>query len=279
MARYLSLFMQFEGESLSTKRLERIFASSFFEPVALGAIDAHTNGDNWFLAGYALEDFLARFLERGVPKPAHIELAATQDDTLRNYLNTMADHLSRLSQPSEKISPFEKEDQIAGVTFLRSAHLDVSVLSEFDQWLARFPKGILYLYGSVKVAVQKPHELPWRRAFRCLYPPEPKLQVIGAPFLTIRMGASPFLTQAIEVSVRSESLIWLSKAHALNGRVGKHEADENLDNLASFTKLLAHTERAAKRSVELHAEGSAFNREVERLKRAFTDVLGAKGSE
>jgi len=225
------------------------------------------------LAGYALKDFLAHFLERGVLKPAHIQLAANQDNTLRNYLNTMADHLSHSSPLSEKFSPFEMKDSIAGLTFLRAAHLDISVLSEFDQWLARYPKGIFYLYGSVKIAVQKPHELPWRRAFRFLYPSESQLQVIGAPFLTIRMGASPFLPQAIEVRIRSESLIWLTEARALNGCVGKQGADENLDNLAGFAKLLAHTDRAAKRLVELHTEGSVFDREFERVKRAFTDIL------
>ena len=273
MASYLSLFLQFAGESLAAKKLEPLFASTFFEPIAIGAVEAHEDGDNWFLAGYALEDFVGRFLGRGVPKPASITLAAQHDSAQRDYLHTIAEHLSRASPLSAQCSPFERQDPIAGVTFVAPAHLDLSVLSDLEQWLGRFPKGVLYLYGAVHVAVQKPHELPWQRAFRFLYPPEYGLQAIGAPFLAMRFAASAFLTPVIEVSLRSEALIWLAEAHALNGRVGKREADENLANLAAFVRLLAHTEPAAQRSVELHLEGSIFHRESARVQRALADIL------
>ena len=70
MGHYVSVKLRFEGQNIATKLLEPVFLSPFFKPVALGGVDEHRGGDNWFLSGYALEDFIARFLEKNAPKPA-----------------------------------------------------------------------------------------------------------------------------------------------------------------------------------------------------------------
>src|SRR5262245_10115157 len=146
MGRYLSLDFQFDGTHSLARVLGPLFSNDFFEPVAVGGIDAHEGGDNWFLGGYALEDFLSRFLDKGIPKPLSIELAAQQDGEERGYLLSVAGWLSRLQSPSRQLSTFEKVDPITQVTFLGDTRLGTSVLEELDRWIARFPKGVLYVY-------------------------------------------------------------------------------------------------------------------------------------
>ena len=276
MAGYLSLFLQLEDEPISADILEPAFASAFFEPVSVGAVDAHESGDNWFFAGYALEDFIARFLERGIPEPASIEIGSSDDSVQHDYLQRVADHLSYSIPLTNELSPFERQDPKLGVTYVEPFRLRDSILPELNEWLARFPAGVIYLYGSAKIAMQRPPGLPGQRAFRYLYQREQEPRILAVPLLQLRMSSSAFVTQVTEINFRSESTIWLREAYALKGLVGPLEADENVQNLFAFAESLVHNRPLAKYSAELHTEGSIFGREVEQLEEAIAGTLGKK---
>jgi hypothetical protein len=278
MGRYLSISCQFDHVQAPARLVEPAFSNPFFGPVAIGGLDAHEAGDNWFLAGYALEDFISRFLERGTSKPVSIALARTAEKSQAEYLSTTSNWLSHQKLPGRELSPFESRDPSVGVTFIRQVTMDAEVLDELDRWIARFPSGVFYLYGTAQLAVQNPCEIPWNHAFRFLYPRNAGLQGIGAPFLFIRVGASPFSQSATEVTLFSESTVWLQEDRAFNGRVRRQDAAKNLAGLASLARCVAHNpEATAPVSVNLRADGGPFQRELDWLQLAFADILAKSG--
>lgn len=272
MGSYISLKFNLKNVNLSTSVLKPVFTSSFFTPVGIGGIEAHEKGDNWLIQGYALEDFIIRFLKGGASKPASIEVLAKQNSEEGKYLFNLSDSISHLKVPFRELSPFEIEDPIAGVTSIRPVRLQISHLEELEPWISRFPKCILYIYGYIKVAVKNTSELPWNRAFRFLFPPEYGLRAIGAPLFFIRAGTSPFLPDTVEITIYSESTIWLQSCQALNNQVGQKEADENLAGFASVARLFTQAGGIGGVSAELLTDGP-FNQELSRLKSAFSDIL------
>jgi hypothetical protein len=220
MGSYLALHMSFQSSSPQAGMIEPLFSNDLFQPVAIGAIAGRESGDNWFLAGYALEEFVSIFSTRATP-PATIEIAASHGDEEYDYLSALADHLRSLNMTPWTLSPFETVDATTGVTYLGQRRLTVSVLTTLADWLTRYPKGAVYLFGSLKIAAQKSHELPWRHAFRFLYPKERQTITIGAPFLDINVRKYVSEANITGISVRSESGIWLRERNALNGYVGR----------------------------------------------------------
>lgn len=271
LGKYVAIEFQLESTAITASDLESVFVSDYFSPTAIGGIEAHQTGDQWFLGGYALEDFASRFLKTCAPVPKSITYASTKSDEDREYLNFMADKIENLTNPIGDLSPFEHRDPLADVTFISAKNLDISVLNDVEKWISRFPRSVIYLYGVFTVAVQEPSHLPWDRAFRFLFPKDYGIQAIGAPFLFIRIGKSPFLKNTIELMLYSESNIWLSEAKALNGLVGKNEAEQNLANLASLSRLIAKNETV--RNIELRVDGASFIQEKKRFKYYLADIL------
>lgn len=270
MGKYVAIEFQIEGNAITASDLQPLFTGDKFSPIAIGGIEAHQNGDQWYLGGYALEDFASRFLNKNTIAPKSITLSLTERQQNRDYLNTMANKIKNLINPAKDLSPFEHKDQLTNVTFITKKNLDISVLDNVIQWLFRFPKSIIYLYGAFNVAVRGKNNLPWDRAFRFLFPKDYVSRAIGAPFLFIRIGKSPFLKNTIEIMLYSESNIWLLEANALNGLVGKNEAEINLANLASLSRSIAENEKV--KNIELHLDGTSFTQEKGRFDYYLTNI-------
>jgi hypothetical protein len=129
------------------------------------------------------------------------------------------------------------------------------------------------VYGAINIAAQSQEHLPWNRAFRFLYPPAARVQSLGAPFLTLQLRYSLFVPATTDATLHSASTIWLTQAQAFNSRVGASEADHNLHELAQFAQLVARGLSGRPPVSELHLEGSVFQREADRIRRAFAGVL------
>ena len=95
MGDYLSFSFSRPSEESIQEILAPVFAGGFFQPIAVGAVEGHSSGDHWFLAGYALEDFLERYLERGIPRPASVAMASSQEPAVQRIVGT-GDDLGKL---------------------------------------------------------------------------------------------------------------------------------------------------------------------------------------
>lgn len=249
------------------------FGGGFFQPVAVGAIEGHSvGGDHWFLAGYALEDFLALYLTRGVQPPASISLFTTQDAELIAYQQQCADAV-RESRPWERpFSPFERVDEWLGVTVLEPKHLTEDVLVALTRWADRFRQATICVYGAIALSLQEPAESRWSRAFQEVGSAGEGQLSWQVPFLTLKLySADPFMGRRLVI--RTQSYVWLRQAQALGGRVTPEDADANLHELACFASTLAHGKRSQHRAAELSVDGRFYTREEARLRAAFQGLL------
>jgi hypothetical protein len=280
MGRYLSLRMEIADPRPLAELLNPAFASSFFQPIALGGIDSQNAGTSWLLGGYAVEDFVGRFTERSDRPAAAVQLVEGGDAGERTYLRSIAERLSPRggSQvlPLGVLSPFERADPRLGVTYIGSEALDPSVLAPTKDWAARFPRGVLYLYGTVDLA-NADSATQLRRAFRSLSESETQQPTPGAPLLWIRAAAPAGSPGLSEISLFSDSSVWLREGKALGGRVGGPEADQNLARLAGLAEALGRGGGKTQSKGELYLEGRLFNREAPRLERALSPVLASSG--
>lgn len=255
MGNFLSL--RIEIPSTATLQPPRLlapcFSDSFFTPVALGGLDARKGGDDWYLAGYALEDFISNFIERGIPKPASIHRLVSAENEA--YIRSIADALTQKTSLAGRMSPFEAAE--SDVTFVRDVRLEATVLEDADLWTAQHPKVAIYLYGTVDLAHQD-------RAFRFRFPDE--VVFFGAPFLWIRLGLSPFTPNMTEMLIYSQSSVWLQSDQGTL-------ADTNLDNLAAFVFALVSAQPSS--SITLRLDGSVFENERVRIERALADIINS----
>ena len=273
MGRYVAVDFQFENITSVAELLAPLFSSPFFTPIAMGGIEGHQQGDHWLIAGFALEYFVSFFRSRGARQAISIDVASTPNSIEQQYLASIANAITQQVDLSYQLSPFEIEAPETGVTFISAANLGTAALDSIDQWLGQYPRGVIYLYGTVQIAVQSLHGIDWSQAFRFLYTPDDQVPVLGAPFLFLRVGASPFTANKTEVGLYSASTIWLESSQALDGRVGQREADTNLVQLAALARLIAQNGASRPLDVELNVEGSLFHKERERIESAFAGVL------
>jgi hypothetical protein len=276
MGQYISLHVRFTGAPLPTTLLRPAFADTSFQPVALGGIDAHQSGDNWFLAGYALEDFVERFLPgsaRRPRRPQSIHVAAAENNRERAYLEALANCIELHTTVASRLSPFETENESTGVISMQPVAFDVSVLADCEQWLTTHTAAVLYLYGSLHMAAQDGHDDSFRRAFRPLLFSEDSQRLAGTPFLFVRAGASRLARGDAEVMLYSDSSIWLQQANALDGRISQQDADENLARYASLARSIASAPGLQVVRAELNVEGRQFHEERARIELALAGIL------
>lgn len=248
------------------------FGSGFFQPVAVGATEWHSAGDHWFLAGYALEHFLALTLARRIPNPASISRFITQDAELNAYQQRCANAVMGISPWDRPLSPFEQVDERLRVTVLEPKRLTEEALVALTRWTDRYPAATIRVYGAIPLALQKPAESTWTRAFKAVSSAEEGEYVPLAPFLMLHLyTADPFVGRRLVI--RTQSHVWLRQAQALGGRVTPEDADTNLQELASFARMLAHGNRSQHRAPELSFDGRFYTREEARLRAAFQDLL------
>lgn len=272
MGDYLSFSFSRSRKESIREVLAPVFSSGFFQPVAVGAIEAHSSGDHWFLTGYALEDFLGRLLARGISRPASVTLARSQDAELEAYQGQCADSLKQTVPLSRLCSPFEQVDSQLGVTVLEPKHLTEEVLDPVTRWSDRFQRAIFQVYGTVALALQKPVESTWNSAFRVVESPQVSGSTRAVPFLTLRIDAAAS-SEEWWISLASREPVWQRQGQALGGRVTADDADANLRELASFARLLIQGSPGGRLPAELHLEGSIFFREDARIRAAFQGLL------
>jgi hypothetical protein len=270
MGRYISVGYHFEREVSLARLLAPIFASLFFTPIAAGGFQVAQQGDRWFLGGYALEDFVSLFIRRGTQKALSIERASTKNDTEQHYLTSITDIIVRSKDISTRLSPFETNLPDIGVTSIRSVSLDATILDNLDQWLESFPRGEIYLYGAVRLAVQSGDKLDWARVFRYFFSYGGNL--VCAPFLFLRVAISPFEANQFDLMLHTTSHVWLESAKALDGRIGQQEANINLEQLAEFAQIIAQSEIDSLKSTELDIGEGMFYQERERIQTAFSNL-------
>jgi hypothetical protein len=253
--------------------LARACGGSFFQPVAVGAIEGHRgHGDHWFLAGYALEHFLAIFLKRSVQRPASISMYTPQDAELDAYQHRCADAVRRPSPGDRQLSPFERVDEQVGVTVLEPKHLTEEIFGALTSWTARFPKATIYVYGAIRLSLQKPARSAWTRAFQEVGSAEESQSSWEVPFLILRLyAADPFVGRRLMISTQSH--VWLREVHALGGRVTPEDADANLQELASFARTVSQGKQSREHAAELSMDGRFYTREEARIRAAFQDLF------
>ncbi|AUX22079.1 uncharacterized protein SOCEGT47_025800 [Sorangium cellulosum] len=235
-------------------------------PVALGGFDGTgKKQDHWLLAGYALEDYLARSLPvRGRMRGEILCVGARVDE--RIYLETVARSIGRRHRTALRRSPFERVEPAVGATFLASHSLHESVLSDVRSFYRSHPFASLDLAGTIDLDVDDPGGHPWDRAFRELAPAGDDFGREAVPFVSLMVLRSPEQADSTVIIVWSESSVWLREGGALGGRIGPRAADENLARLAGFVRCLA---REAEH-VQLHVPvGSPAAAERERLSDAL----------
>src|SRR4051794_27685957 len=113
MGSYMALHFSFEDEANLINVVGSLFSNSFFEPVAICGFDIYKTKrakgrGRWFLSGYALEDFVARWLSSNRPQPVGLvslstgnrlevkaDLEQRQRSRLEDYLLSTANRLPR----------------------------------------------------------------------------------------------------------------------------------------------------------------------------------------
>jgi hypothetical protein len=262
MGKYFALTLRFDAERLSGDFISPLFDSSFYRPTSIGGC----TGGNWLLAGYELNDFVGRMRPDRNHPPRSIEIIANDTDAEYDYLQSLADTITSGSKVEHKLSPFETTDPAQQVSFIEK-HLDKSIVDRVADWLLRFPRNTLHVYGTLALAVREPNDLSWHSAYR---------EVFGTNayhFLDISFTMyPPAQPEQLEIMLFTGSEIWLREAQALSNRVGKDEAIQNLANLAVFAKSLKLANESRFRSASPDVEGTIFYNEQPPLYMSFLDL-------
>jgi hypothetical protein len=264
MGQYITTRLVLNGTDVISNAVQPLFSSGFFKPVAVGGIEAHGERGDWFLAGFALEDFVDRF-SRGY-RIASVETAAAPGSEHGAYLRSLVEWAPAAQSTSSTLSPFETRDP-SGVASTISAHLDTSFVATLERWIIKHQAGVLYVYGTLELELSdiRPRRIS---AFREIETLADRTEIAGSPLLVVRAAVQAGTT---EVTFHTDSLIWLRQGEAFGGRIGVREADLNLANLASLAQLVGGRHLVDR---EIRTEGSAFRKEAARIEAEFERVLG-----
>jgi hypothetical protein len=254
MTRYISIQFRLSNAEFPAA-LPALLSHPHFHPVSLGGIEGHAAGDDWFLSGYAMEDFVRRFVPSAPSKPASVELASAKSEVNAGYLALIAEGL-KYGQSPQSISPYEQIDEAADRTFIVDYGIGEAEAEACRRWYAAHPDGIVYLYGTVNLVAppQSASETPWRCAFRDGAEP------VGQPLVLIRLARAPLFRSQLEMTLMTWSTVWL-------------EDEGNLDRLVSLVEAFAGSQEGHIASSSLNVEGSSFMAHEGRLRAAFSSVV------
>lgn len=276
MGRYMYLHFEFEGVSNPIGILEPLFFSQLFKPVAVGGIAPpmkHKRGDHWFLSGYGLEHFVNSIHRKPVHQPGTIKMIAEAGSEEHDYLLTVSKYIRQAIDLKDQLSPFEQFDAISGVTYLNSGQrIGSKVLEEMHQWIDIHSRGTFHLYGAMDIIIRHEYKPPWKQVFRFSHETQGKLPSRPTPLLTLEIQRSPIQFDRTLVAVSTDATIWLQGAQALNGLIGRQEADENLARFSSLAHVIFNSINV-KPTVELHLEGLAFHNEADRIRLLLSSKL------
>lgn len=273
MGQYLALDFTYGSAVSPARLLAPLFTAPWFTPIALGGIaTAGSRGDHWFLAGYALEDFVALFTRRGFRPVLSTDVGAVTTAE-HAYLATVATAIMHQTRPTEHYSPYEMALPNKGATFVPTVRLDMTALAGLERWVARFPRQSLHLYGTVTLATDSAVENEWPHAFRMLYRPEDMMPVIGAPIVQAWIVTHPAPGNQLGLTLYSASSAWLTAGQAFQGYVGAGAAERNLAQLVTLAHHIAMANRTDLHATELSIEGGRFQQERHRIETAFARLI------
>jgi hypothetical protein len=275
MASYLALTAHVEDDALTTRVLSRVFASDYFTPAALAGVEGHASGDHFFLAGYALEQFLAVMVTPDTPSPASVEIPGVIEPAQAEYLRQVVQSVRIRDAGPRRLSPFEELLPELAATRLTCPPLPTSVSEALLEWLKQHPAARCSVYGSIRVAVRAGFETRPLSLFRASNSPE-QTETSLVPLLTLRMGRSPLGAGSSDVALQTSASIWLEQGSGMRGHVGSEEARVNLQELSHFAAQLIG-DYGGRASVEMLLEGSSFERERERITDSLGSLPGLRG--
>jgi hypothetical protein len=267
MGRYLSLGLSFDDRFALARIVEAIAASESVEIVATGAV---ADGSEGLLQGWAVEDYLGRFVSRPERKTPQRWTLGETDPAERDYLRSALDRVRGAELTLRDLSPHEAVDRSAGVTWIRKAALGERSLAELETWTRRARHPSLHVYVGFRVATSKPATEPWTHVFRYVLP-EPSVS-LADPLLLITIEQPARREGVTEVRIRSGAHVWLRARPTLGGLVGPAQSDENLERLAQLGADLASCTANRPLGAQLRLDGKTFIDEGERLHAAFRNI-------
>jgi hypothetical protein len=269
MGDYLSVALRFRGGGRALALLEPFFSSSFFTPVAIGGVASSEDGPRWLIGGYVVEPFLTHLISVDRQRTPAVEILEEPRIQNHEYLVSMARRVRDRTIPSSTFSPHELRDPATGVTFLPSIRLSASALEGTQEWLSRFPYAIVYVYGSVNIAVRQRDHHPWNMAFRFPISENPTTVGTSAPFLYVWGTTRSLSPDTTDVQLYGQSRIWLRGALEFEGLVGEQEADQNLANLAALAGSIIEAGEDTLVAGEIRVKGRLYRRELDRISAVF----------
>jgi len=258
VARHLSVNIRVAYTAFPEWLCTALIKSNYFQLATIGGIDGHETGDHWFLSGYALEDFVDRFLARAHSPPVSTEVASGFNGNNDSYLREIATRVSQ-QRAGELLSPFETASVNLGLTFLNDHRLGSEEITHCRTWFAAHSNAILYFYGAIDLSgvSPKPAGSPGTSAFRELnLKGEP-----GEPFLLVRAGRAPLANDSFDVTLRAQSTLWL---------------EDHLRHVLPLTAFAGDVVQATadrRTTVSLEMEGRPFLRQEEQLRLLFANIL------
>jgi hypothetical protein len=258
MASHLAVNIRFATDRFPHALAGALVAHDYFRLVSLAGIEGHERGDHWLLSGYALEDFLQRYLPWAPAKPASLQTVVASDGANRKYLEEVANRLES-RRTDVLLSPFEVPVAETYATFVPGRRMEEAEVAKCLAWVERNADAALYFYGAVTLSPTPTMRAiaPWDCAFREMA----KLDQIGAPFLLIRASRAPLAKGNLDITIRTESTLWL-------------EGQENLIRLASIAESVLRSFGNAVIDASIDLDGSSFRRQEENIRAAFAGAIG-----
>ena len=271
MARHFSIHIRLSRAEFPDVLLTALGSPGTWRPVSLDGVEQGHDGDHWFLSGYAVEDFLERFVVRTMSAPASVEVVPAGDGCNRAYLDAAAARVRKAAADSGRdlaarvrdaraaavLSPFETPSAPSLLTLFGDRQLGSAEISRCGDWFARHPRAGLYAYGAVDLVLAPPVVTPGPVS---VFQELTESGQPGEPVLLVRAGAAPLAEGIMEITLRAQSTHWLEET-----------------NLQRFAALSASVLRAGAQQVvsaSLEVAGGPFLREEPRIQAALAPLLG-----
>jgi len=259
MGKYL--YLRFELSSLDAVAdpLVRLLSHPHVRLVGFAGVESRKVGE-WLLAGRGFEPFVSEHF-KGVRSPASKVVSVAPTDA---YIARWADWIKAKAVPSLALLLGESLDEVAQATVLSAEAIDAPTVRQIATWLWSNPGAFGDFYLTIpffSLAGGGPSVC--HDAFRFVVDcADPKF-TIYIPFVILRVGSRPFEPEILNISIFSQSWIWL-RGNGAPKHIGTAEADANLDTLVSIaTGLFRDTKYPY--TATLYCDSTRFVSEQDRI--------------
>jgi len=252
MASYLAVGSSVDA-LLVPSVLEFVFSNDFFLPVAVGGVATRGGTYQWFLAGYALNRFVERYIRNG-RRTSNITTSTHSLDA-HEHIGQISSSIRAWRHRAGSTSPFERIVADVQTSFMPGALLSSDTISEVCGWLQTFPAATLHIVGCVNLT-GRPENLPWDRSFRHLPSSE-----AAVPFVELLVRPQGDHAKRCFIEAFSGTEYW-----SVGTQAGCNlEALENLSRYAAFIRSLLRFGT----DTELRVEGAAYHTARDALANLF----------